>query len=169
MVWVIFLFAGTFGFYTTFTREMEQGTINGLRLVPTPSWVILIGKVIYGFILMAILEIVVVPISMAMFNYSFNSHAILILLTFILGTLDLAVAGAIVSGLTMYGESKTILLPLLMFPLVLPVIIPCVVLTGKMIEGITFSAAIPELRIIAFILTVLIVTAILLFDYVLED
>ena len=37
LIWIIFLFAGMLGFYTAFAREMEQGTINGLRVLPTSS------------------------------------------------------------------------------------------------------------------------------------
>lgn len=169
LIWIIFLFAGMLGFYTVFTREMEQGTINGLRMLPVSYLTIFIGKILYGFLLMSIIEIVVIPLSMVLFNYTFNSNPLFVVLVFALGTLDFAVVGASVSGLTMYTESRTILIPLLSFPLVLPVIIPSVILTRKMVDGIAFSLAIPELRIISLSLIALFITAALLFDQIFLD
>ena len=169
LIWIILLFAGMFSFYTSFAREMENGTINGLRLLPTSSQVILIGKILYGFILICIVEVVVVPVSMVLFGYSFNSSPLFVVLVFILGTLDFAVVGAIVSGLTMYTESKTVLIPLLTLPLVLPVMVPSVILTKKLVSGVMFSLSIPELRIIFLSLVALSVAATLMFDYIFLD
>ena len=169
LIWIIFLFAGMLGFYTAFAREMEQGTINGLRVLPTSSQVILLGKIVYGFILMSVIEIVVVPLSMILFNYSFNSNPLFVVLVFALGTLDFAIVGATVSGMTMYTESRTIMIPLLTFPLVLPVLIPCVALTKKLVYGLTFSLSLPELRIIILSLIALLVTTTMLFDYIFSD
>ncbi len=169
LLWIIFLFTGMLGFYTIFAREMEQGTINGLRVLPTSSQAILLGKVLYGFLLMSIVEVFVVPLSTVLFRYSFNSNPLFVVLVFALGTLDLAVVGATVSGLTMYTESRTILIPLLTFPLVLPVFIPSVILTKNLVYGLTFSLALPELRIIALSLVALLVTSILLFEYIFSD
>lgn len=169
LIWVIFLFAGMLGFHTSFTREMEQGTINGLRMLPTSSQAVLIGKILYGFLLMSMTEAVVLPLSMVLFDYSFNSDPLFVALVFVLGTLDLAVVGAMVSGLTMYTESRTMLIPLLTFPLVLPVMIPSVILTKRLVYGIAFSLSLPELRIIALSLVALFVAATLMFDYVFSD
>lgn len=118
---------------------------------------------------MSIIEVVVVPLSTVLFNYSFNSKPLFVVLVFALGTLDFAIVGATVSGLTMYTESKTILIPLLTFPLVLPVMIPSVILTRKLVYGLTFSLSIPELRIIALSMIALFVTTIMMFNYIFSD
>lgn len=169
LLWIILLFTGMLGFYTTFTREMEQGTIDGLKILPVSYTVILLGKILYGFLLVALIEVCVIPLSMILFSYSFHSNPFFVLLVFVLGTLDFAVVGAIVSGLTMYTESRTILMPLLTFPLVLPVIIPSVTLTRKLVDGLEFSPGIPELRIITLSLIALMVTTLLMFEYVFSD
>jgi heme exporter protein B len=118
---------------------------------------------------MSVTEIVVVPLSTILFNYSFNSNPLFVVLVFTLGTLDFAIVGATVSGMTMYTESRTTMIPLLTFPLVLPVIIPCAALTKKLVYGLTFSLSLPELRIIILSLIVLLVTTTMLFDYIFSD
>lgn len=169
LIWIIFLFTAMLGFNTTFTREMEQGTINGLRLLPLSYPLILLGKIMYGFLLVAVIEICVIPLSLVFFSYTMNSHPILVAATFIVGTFGLVIVGATVSGLTMYTESRTILAPLLTFPLVLPIIIPSVTLTKKLINGTTVALAMPELRLITLTIVVLVVATLLLFRYILTD
>jgi heme exporter protein B len=169
LLWIIFLFTAMLGFYTSFIREMEHGTINGLRLLPTSCQAIFLGKILYGFLLMGMIEIIVTPLSMVLFDYSFNSNPLFVVLVFALGTLDFAVVGATVSGLTMYTESRTILIPLLSFPLVLPVIIPSVILTKKMVAGLAFSLDLPEFRIITLSLIALFIAAALMFDHIFLD
>jgi heme exporter protein B len=169
LIWIVFLFTSMLGFYTSFAREMEQGTINGLRMLPTSCQTIFIGKTLYGFLLMGMIGIIVIPLSMVLFDYSFNTDPLFVVLVFALGTFDFAVVGATVSGLTMYTESRTILIPLLSFPLVLPVIIPSAILTRKMVYGLVFSLDQPELRIITLSLIALFIAATLMFDRIFLD
>lgn len=169
LIWIILLFTAMLGFNTTFTREMEQGTINGLRLLPISYSLILIGKILYGFLLVAVIELFVIPLSIVLFGYSLISHPLLVIFVFILGTLGLAIVGAMVSGLTMYTESRTILAPLLTFPLVLPIIIPSATLTKKLVTGVVFSLDIPELRIILLSIVALGVATAMMFRFVFTD
>jgi len=118
MLWVVIFFAGMFGFAPVFISESETGTLRGLSLAPIPAWAIYIGKVIYGFVLMAIVELFLVPISMALLGYTFSSNIspLIVVGTFCLGTLDLAAVGAMASALTMPAESKATVYPLVYFP-----------------------------------------------------
>lgn len=169
IIWMVLLFTGTFGFSTIFLRESDQGTIDGLRLLPVSPQAVLIGKVLYGFSLMAIIEVIIIPTSMVLFNFSFNSSCFLVIIVFFLGTLGLALIGTMVSGLAMYSESRAILIPMLMLPMVLPIIIPCVILTRAMALGSTFASAMPELKIIILSLIALFTASIILFEYLFAD
>jgi len=124
---------------------------------------------LYSFLLLSVIEIVIVPLSMVLFNYSFTSNPWLIGVVFILGTLDFALVGATVSGLIMYTESKTILIPLLTLPLVLPVMLPSVTLTQKLIYGIKVSQIIPELITVVLSVAILLLATMLVFDYIFLD
>jgi ABC-type transport system involved in cytochrome c biogenesis permease component len=67
-------------------------------MLPISPQAVFVGKALYSFFLMAIIEIIIVPSSMILFNYSFNSDPLLVMAVFTLGTLNLAVIGAMVSG-----------------------------------------------------------------------
>jgi len=116
MLWVIIFFMGMFGFAPIFLSESETGTLPGLATAPIPAWSVYLGKVIYGFIIMGIVELFLVPIISVLFGFSILNDIPLAIATFAIGTLDLAAVGAMASALTMPSESKATVFPLVYFP-----------------------------------------------------
>ncbi len=116
MLWVIIFFTGMFGFAPIFLSESETGTLRGLATAPIPAWSVYLGKVIYGFILMGIIEIFLVPIVSILFGFSFLNDIPFLLAIMVIGTLDLAAVGSMASALTMPSESKATVFPLVYFP-----------------------------------------------------
>ncbi|MHA2021781.1 MAG: heme exporter protein CcmB [Candidatus Thorarchaeota archaeon] len=138
MLWVVVFFTGMFGFSPVFISESETGTLKGLSLAPIPAWSIYLGKVIYGFILMGLVELFLVPISMGLLGFTFAADVspIFILATFCLGTLDLAAVGAMASALTMPAESKATVYPIVYFPTATTALILLVEITRMLAIGI---------------------------------
>ncbi|MHA2299716.1 MAG: heme exporter protein CcmB [Candidatus Thorarchaeota archaeon] len=138
MLWVVIFFTGMFGFSPVFISEAETGTLKGLSLAPIPGWSVYLGKVIYGFILMGLVELFLVPIAMGLLGFSFASDIspLLIVATFVLGTLDLAAVGAMASALTMPAESKATVYPIVYFPTATTALILLVEITRMLAIGI---------------------------------
>ena len=116
MLWVIIFFMGMFGFAPIFLSESETGTLPGLATAPIPAWSVYLGKVIYGFTLMGIVEVFLVPIISLLFGFSILNDFPLAIATLVIGTLDLAAVGAMASALTMPSEAKATVFPLVYFP-----------------------------------------------------
>ncbi|MFX1483196.1 MAG: heme exporter protein CcmB [Promethearchaeota archaeon] len=116
MLWVIIFFTGMFGFAPIFLSESETGTLRGLATAPIPAWSVYLGKVVYGFVLMGIVEIFLVPIISVLFGFSFANDVPLTVATLCVGTLDLAAVGSMASALTIPSESKATIFPLVYFP-----------------------------------------------------
>ena len=116
MLWVIIFFMGMFGFAPIFLSESETGTLRGLATAPIPAWAVYVGKVIYGFVLMGIVEIFLVPIISVLFGFSFLNDLPLTVAVLVVGTLDLAAVGSMASALTMPSEAKATVFPLVYFP-----------------------------------------------------
>ncbi|MHA1926553.1 MAG: heme exporter protein CcmB, partial [Candidatus Thorarchaeota archaeon] len=116
----------------------ETGNLKGLSLAPIPGWSVYLGKVIYGFILMGLVELFLVPIAMGLLGFSFASDIspLLIVATFVLGTLDLAAVGAMASALTMPAESKATVYPIVYFPTATTALILLVEITRMLAIGI---------------------------------
>jgi heme exporter protein CcmB len=116
LLWVIIFFTGMFGFAPIFLSESETGTLRGLATAPIPAWSVYLGKVIYGFFLMGIVEVFLIPIISVLFGFSIFNDFPLALATLVVGTLDLAAVGSMASALTMPSESKSTVFPLVYFP-----------------------------------------------------
>lgn len=169
IIWITILFVGMFAFSTVFIREMDMGTIDGLRLLPSPPHVILLGKSLFCFFTMGLVEVFLIPLSMFFFNYSFKSDPLLVIAIFILGTLAIALIGTVVSALTMYAESKMLIIPLLTFPLILGALFPSITATIKLAIGTTVFFIIHELWLIFLFIIVTLAISWLTFEYVLYE
>lgn len=135
LLWVIIFFTGMFGFAPIFLSESETGTLRGLATAPIPAWSVYMGKVIYGFFLMGIVEIVLVPIISVLFGFSILNDLPLAIATLLIGTLDLAAVGSMASALTMPSESKATIFPLVYFPTAISGLMILIELTRIIVLG----------------------------------
>jgi heme exporter protein B len=154
-MWVVIFFASILVLTTSFSREVDTGTIDGLRSIPCPPFAVLAGKMIYG-----IVTLMVVLISMIMASLLFlNLDGGLILglvAIFTVGAIDFALMGSMISAIVMYSEGKNLLLAFLFFPVSVPILLPGIQATAKILAGEAILAAMPELRLLfAFMLLVI--------------
>jgi heme exporter protein B len=168
-LWTSILFVNMLGLTTVFIREMDKGSIDGLRLAPITPQAILLGKTAYTFTLLGLGSIFIVPSSMIILNYSFQSDPLLVVSVLGLGILNLAVIGAIVSALAMYSESKALIIPALSLPLVPGTLIPSILATGKLVAGVTIDGLLPEIQFNLSFLLLMIAVLWVTFEYVLND
>ena len=168
-LWVILFFASVLAFTTSFTREMDRGTLGGLKTLPCSPSAILFGKILYAVVLLLLVEFVLLLFSSVFLNLRLAERFGEFCLVFFLGIVDLAFAGSFVSGLLMFSEGKTLLLSFLLFPVCMPVLIPSVLATKKVVNGFGVIDLMPELRLLlAFLLSITAVAS-LTFKFVLEE
>jgi len=167
-LWIILFFASVLTFTTSFTREMDRGTFWGLKTLPCSPSAILLGKILYATVLLFLVESVLLLFSKVFLNLNVSGRPMELLLIFSLGMVDLAFAGSFVSGLVMFSEGKTLLLSLLLFPICMPVLIPSVSATEKIVKGLSTVNVMPELRILLAFLFCITAIVVLTFKFVIE-
>nr|QNO54087.1 hypothetical protein GHMFPJCE_00014 [Methanosarcinales archaeon ANME-1 ERB6] len=168
-LWVILFFASILVFTTSFTREADRGTLGGLKTLPCSPLAILVGKIIYGIVLLFLVECVLIPFSIIFLNLHLGTRFPALLLVCFLGAVGLAFAGSFVSGLVMFSEGKTLLLSFLLIPVCIPVLIPSVSATEKIISGSSIADVMPELSMLIAFLLLITAIMILTFEFVLEE
>ncbi|MCK5150255.1 MAG: heme exporter protein CcmB [Candidatus Thorarchaeota archaeon] len=169
MLWVIIFLTGMFGFAPVFLSEVETGTLKGISISPIPAWSVYLGKVIYGFVLMGMVEIFLIPITMGLLGFNLNPADPMLYATFILGTLDLAAVGAMASALTMPSESKATIFPLVYFPTATSALILLVELTRILVVGPGLLALGLLLQLLAGHLVVMVTLSAVVFQYALTQ
>lgn len=167
-LWIVIYFSSILALTTSFSREVDRGTIDGLRSLPCPAYTILIGKIIYGVVILFTVFMATILSAIIFLNIRLVVLPSLIVV-FSLGVIDLAIIGSIVSAIVMYSEGKTLLLSFLFFPVSIPVLIPGIQAVGMIISGTGLSGVIPELRLLGSFLFAVVAVSILLFRYVFHE
>ncbi|MDP3102985.1 MAG: heme exporter protein CcmB [Candidatus Methanoperedens sp.] len=168
MLWIAFTFAGMLGLSRSFAGEKEEGCLEGLKLCPVDRAEIYNGKVISNAVLMFLMEITTVPIFVVLFNYDLKNIPGLALVI-ILGTFGFIFVGTLLSALTVNTRTREILLPVILFPVLIPVILSAVTATGTLLSKGDISEIWGELQILAIYDIIFFVVAQLVFEYTIED
>jgi heme exporter protein B len=168
MLWIAFTFAGMLGLSRSFAGEKEEGCLEGLKLCPVERAEIYNGKVISNAVLMFLMEITTIPIFVVLFNYDLKNIPGLTLVI-ILGTFGFIFVGTLLSALTVNTRTREILLPVILFPVLIPVILSAVTATGTLLLSGEISEIWGELQILAIYDIIFFIVAQLVFEYTIED
>ena len=167
VLWSTFIFAGTIGLSRSMAVEKDRGCLDGLLLAPVDRSVIYFGKAIGNLIFMLIVEIIVIPIYSFLYGVALFQPGFLLIV--LLGSIGYIAVGTMLATMVVQVKTRDILLPILLFPLTLPVIIAAV----KASQGFLQMLPITEISIWINILIVydliFIALAFMVFDFIVEE
>lgn len=124
--WLVVIFSSVLGTNQVFSREKDLGTLDGLLLSPISRTSILIGKILFNCILVTIVELAIIPLFVGMMNvYPACGPANLVAIALIGGWCFSVISSAI-AILMMYSKARELLLPVVLFPLLIPLLIALV-------------------------------------------
>jgi heme exporter protein B len=166
ILWIGFAFAGMLSFGRSFANERERGTLDGLLLAPIDRGAIYLARAITNTILMGIVELVSLPVFVALYNVRVVWSEIL--LATALGTIGFTGAGTLVAAIAANTRAREVMLPLLLLPLTVPVLIGSVKATAMAI-GARPVESLPWLQLLAGFDVVVVATAFLVFEYLLDE
>lgn len=169
ILWVAFTFAGTLGLNRAFSAESENGNFQALRMLPMDKGAIYLGKLLSGFTFMFFTELFILPLFILFFNLSIWSEIPSLLLITALGTLGFVGTGTVFSAVALNTKMREVLLPILLFPMVIPALIASVEATGIILRGETLAEAWDWLKILAAFDVIVIVASFVTFEFVLEE
>ncbi|UCE05368.1 MAG: heme exporter protein CcmB [bacterium] len=169
ILWVAITFAGILGLNRSFIYEVDQGCLLGLLLCPVDHYVLYLGKMLGNFIFMVIMEIIIIPLMIVLFNLDILSIILPLALIILLGTLGFAAVGTLLSAISVNTRAREILLPILLFPIAIPILLAAVKATGSLINERTFANSQSWVKILAGFDIIFLVISSLLFEYVVED
>jgi len=97
-------------------------------MAPLDRSALYLAKLLGNVALMAVVLLVSVPAFAGLFNVSLNPGPLVIVL--ILGTVGLASVGTLFSAIASHTRAREVMLPVLLFPVIVPVLIGVVQATG---------------------------------------
>jgi heme exporter protein B len=166
VLWVAITFAGMLGLARSFVLERDQGCLDGLLLCPVDRSILYLGKMLGNLIFISITELITVPLCFALFNLPFH---LLLLPVILLGTIGFSAVGTLVSAMTVHARAREVMLPILLFPLVMPALIAAVKLTAGVLDGQSWAEMRNWLQLLVGFDIVFFVLSYLAFEYIVEE
>jgi len=123
VLWVSIALAGTVGISRAFEREREGDTMRALLLAPVPRSALYLSKLTAIALLMMIVEAVVVSLLSLLFGISISGVVAPLVAYLLLGTIGFSAVAALFGASLGRARSRDVLLPLLVYPVVVPVLI----------------------------------------------
>ena len=164
-LWVAFVFASLLGLGRTIATEQEKGSMDRLMLCPVDRKAIYLAKLLGNMLFIGVVEIVALPIFAALFNVPLFTGELLPIV--LLGTIGIASIGTLFSAIAAATQAREMLLPILVFPLIIPVVIGAVRATGTlMVPSINEP---PWLGLMAAFDVIFLSISMLMFEYVIEE
>jgi len=171
LLWVALTFAAVLGLNRTFVHEKDEGVMDGLLLAPVDRSVIFWGKFVSNFIFLVIIQALSLLVFILFFvTASFASKAWLLVLTMILGDIGIVSSGTLLSAISVNTKARDLMLPILFFPVIIPLLIGVVKLTSLVFSPISDPEAVKIwLQFLVVYDMIFLVLPFLIFDFVVED
>jgi heme exporter protein B len=169
VLWISFAFAGTLTLSRSLHRERDRGTWEALGLLPVDWGTVFLVKVCANVLVLLLIETIALPIYSALFGTDLLVPLLKLVPIFILGTTGLAAAGTLLAALSSHARAREILLPILLFPLLIPVLMMAIQGTEKAILGLPSSDFVAEHVLLLAFDAIFLAIGWLTFDYVLSD
>ena len=134
ILWIAIAFSGTLALGRAFERERQGETLRALLIAPVARPALYVGKLAGILVLLAAVELVVVPMVALMFQAPLFEHLWLMLGLLVAGTVGFAAVGTLFAAMLVRARSRDVMLPVLLYPITVPVIIAGVRGTAALLQ-----------------------------------
>lgn len=167
VLWVTFAFAGTLGLNRSMATEKDRGCLDGLLLAPVDRSAIYFGKTLGNLVFMFIVEAIVLPVYSVLYNTNLFQPGLLLVI--LLGSIGYVAVGTLLSSMAVQTRTRDVLLPILLFPIVIPVLIASVKASTGYLQAFPMNEITPWLNLLLVYDVIFIAVAFMTFDFVVEE
>jgi heme exporter protein B len=167
-LWLALLLSSTLTLAESFHAEMEHRALEGLLLLPVSPRVLYYGKAVANTIQLVLLGIALLPVMVVLYDAG-TTRIPTVLAVILLGAAGISAPGTLYSAMTSQARAKQTLLPLLLFPLIVPVLLAAVKATSLAILGDPMEQGLSWIALLAAFNGIYWSLCGLLFDRVIEE
>lgn len=169
LLWLAFLFTGMLGLSRSFQAERENECFEELLLTPGDRESIFFGKLAGNVLFMITAEALILPLFGILYNLDIWGELPSLGLVAFLGTLGFSALGTLLAAMTAHLRAREVMLPLLLFPLTVPLLLGSVRATEAILAGEGLGAVSHWLKLLAGFDLIFLVVSPLVFEFVLEE
>jgi heme exporter protein CcmB len=134
ILWIAIAFAGTLALGRTFERERQSETLRALLLAPAPRPAIYVGKLLGIIVLLLGTTVMFLPLLAYLFQAPLFAHPFWLAAILVAGITGFAAVGTLFAAMLVRSRSRDVLLPVLLYPITVPVIIAGVRATAGLLQ-----------------------------------
>ena len=139
LLWLVYSFAGALALNRSFAREVHNDCLDALIASPVPASALFLGKALANYALLLVVELISLAVFALFYNAHFWTQMPSLMLILVLGTWAMTVIGTMFSALTVNLRLRELMLPILVYPLLIPVLMAAMALSTDLIAGIPLA------------------------------
>ena len=136
MLWTAIAFTGTIGLGRGFDRERENDTMRALLLAPVPRLAVFLGKAMSTALLVLAVAALCAPLLAVFLDVPVFAYPLPLALVVVLGSIGIAVTGSVFAATLLKVRSRDVLLPVILYPLLIPLFVAGTKCTAGLIAEI---------------------------------
>ena len=169
VLWLTVLFSGVLSFNRSYEQELENGALEMLLLYPGDRRSIFLGKLIANLCFVLLVEAVLIPLAAILYDLPIWGVIVPLSVVLLLGTIGFVTLGTFYAAMASRLRAREVLLPLLLFPMLIPLLVAAVQATGAILNGDLMDLSGAWLRLLIVYDVIFFIGALFAFEHVIED
>lgn len=169
ILWLTVLFSGNLAFHRSYQVELEGGALESLLLYPGARSSIFLGKLLANLVFVLLVEVILIPLAIILYDIPMQGHLIWVPLVVFLGTFGFVTLGTFYASMASRSRAREVLLPLLLFPMLVPVLVAAVEGTSALLAGDAMGDSGRWIQLLLAFDTIFLGASILAFGAVIEE
>ena len=170
VLWVTVAFSGTLAIDRSFAKEQEGRTLTALRLVPGATQGLYVSKLVVNLVYLVLVEIFAAPLVVLVLGVPLEADQIpFIALALFLGSVGFSAVGTVFSAMLVTVRRRGVLLPIILYPVVIPLLVMGVKALSTLIDGRPDPEVLSWIKMMGAVDVLYLVAGAWLFRSVLED
>ena len=169
ILWLTVLFSGNLAFHRSYQVELDGGALETLLLYPGARSSIFLGKLLANLVFVTLVEVVLIPLAVVLYDIPLTGTLGPLLLLVFLGTFGFVTLGTFYASMASRSRAREVLLPLLLFPMLVPVLVAAVEGTSALLAGDAMGDSGRWIQLLIAFDTIFLGASILAFGAVIEE
>ncbi|HEY0970360.1 MAG TPA: heme exporter protein CcmB [Gemmatimonadales bacterium] len=168
-IWLSILFSGVLSFNRSYAAELESNAMEQLLLYPGDRRAIFLGKLAANLAFVALTELFVVPLAAVLYNVEILPRLVPLLGVLALGTIGFVTLGTFYAAMAARVRAREVLLPLLLFPMLVPLLLAAVECTKAVLMGDLMGDWRAWVKLLVAFDVIFLAAALVAFEHIIED
>lgn len=169
ILWVALLFPGIIQLNRSFQSEREEGTLSAIILAPVDRGVLFFGKALANWIFLILIDLFILGIFLIFYDVGFSLRLLWLYILMLLAGITFSAVGTLFAAMVSGIRTRDVLLPILLFPIMVPVIIGAVNGTREVLNSAEMEFFGLWLRLLIGCAVIFTAGCFLVFEYVIGD